>query len=297
MNIHKITTSILLLVSVLVPIHTLSAQANANTSPRIYIEAPTRVSVGSEFVVKVLVDSESPINAMEIALTYPGTFLKPSAFNESSSIIQLWQDKDWRSTPGKIMLSGGIPRAFAGNKGEVGRLTFKAVAPGDVTVSFTVADTYYADGLGTRTTARTSPVRLSVFAVTPGSPQVITTTVVQDEALNSDTQPPVFGLTDTLRNHSKGNHLAIFEVKDTGSGIAKVEIRTNSLVSWSDWHEVTNPAEVRSGTFKYQLRATDNTGNITVETFYIRSKLILILSIVILSFAFLAGAIYFIIKR
>jgi hypothetical protein len=297
MHISKYLHIALVLVVVSVVPTMLHAQIKTTSVPRIYTEvSPSQITVGTHVILRILIDSEKPINALETTFTYDDTLVQAVSFNDSSSIIQLWQDKDLKSTMGKVLLSGGIPRAFAGNKGEIGRLTFKALKPGSVAIGFSVADIYYADGLGTRAAAQKGTSRFDIQTET----RTLTKPTPQVEQIPmgpKDTIPPVFGLTDTLRNPSKGNYLSIFEVKDTGSGIAQVEMRTNKLISWSNWKEVANPAEVSSGTFRYQLRATDNEGNISTETLYIRSKLIMILGIVILSFAFLVGALYFIIKR
>lgn len=263
--------------------------------PKVYFETlPSEVKLGENVLVKIYLDTDVPINAVELSISYPKFLLKPIIFNDGQSIISLWQDRNWKNESGIINLTGGTPRAFAGTKGEIGRFTFTALKEGSSSFNFNSAIFYYADGKGTRVEAISPKKTITVYG--HGRPQQ-PLSEKDKEVQIEDLEPPIFIVTDTLKNSTDGTRLAVFDVQDKGSGLSEVRLRTLKWFSWSDWVPVSNPTKLPSGIWKYQLLAIDNVGNENLHNSYILSQIIKVLILVILSFIFLIVARYFIIKR
>lgn len=297
MFLRKIIRISLVGLMIMSPVLLLAQTYSPVTPVRVYFElSPKEITVGETVKARILIDSEKPINVIQLDISYPSGLLNSPMFNDANSIIQIWQTRDWKNTKDTVLLSGGLPRAFAGTKGEVGQLTFKALKEGDVQISISDAQIYYADGKGTKAEVVKKGTSLRILASDKsGASGIPIETLGEND--QSDVLAPVFGLTDTLKNSANGKRIAIFQVSDTGSGLDIVSLRTKKWFSWSEWSIVSNPAELPDGIWTYQLSAKDNAGNSSTLSFYIWTKIFTFLGIVILILTFLIVARYFIMKR
>lgn len=272
-------------------------QSTWAAQPRVYIESNANTVIpGNDITIRILIDTETPINALELKLAYPVDLLQAKSLNDGQSIVSLWQTRDWQSKKGEIIITGGMPRAFAGTKGEIAKFTFNTIKEGLPSISIPSGVVYYADGKGTRIEATTAKFSFSIKKTNQSSVATSsngTALPIQDQ----DTKKPVFGVTDTLTNAADSTRLAIFEVKDDDSGINDTQLRTMKWFTWSEWGVVSNPAKLPSGIWKYQIKARDNAGNESVHVAYIKPQIIKIIGVVILMLAFLMIARYFIIKK
>ncbi len=100
--------------------------ANAQTAPRIYLESvPGTVFSQSSFTINVFLDTDSPINALDIKITYPKDRIIFSDADNSGSVIDIWPASPKSNTPGEVSFSGGLFKPFTGNKSLVTKLAFQ----------------------------------------------------------------------------------------------------------------------------------------------------------------------------
>ena len=272
------------------------AQTSASRAPRVYFEnTVSEASIGSKITVRVFVDSEKPINVLELKVSYSGV-VEPISFNEGNSIIEIWQSKELKNTPGVVVLSGGMSRAFAGTKGEIGTITFKTTKEGVAKFAITEANLYYADGKGTRATNVVLGTKsVTIREVIQNLLQPVEN--VTESVAPLDTESPIFGITDTLQNEADRTRIAIFQVTDNGSGIESITMRSMKWFTWNEWSTVSNPAKLPPRIWRYQISAQDNSGNTATHNAYVGIEILKLLGIAILSFTFLIAIIYFIIRR
>jgi len=239
--------------------------ALAQEPVRLYLEASqSAVAPESEITIDILLSSKQPINALDIILHYPKDSLIPITFNDSDSMIDLWQNRHWSDNNGIIRISGGLFEPFAGTGGHIARLTFKALLPSNAKVLLDNADVYYADGVGTK--AEVSMGALGIL-VTSDAPFFSVAKI-------DDTNPPVFESLEYLKNpDGSGGYLAAFKAEDDASGVKAVQIRSTQWLGFDQWRAVESPAKLPSGTWKYQISAADNNGNVFLASLYIFPEL------------------------
>ncbi len=286
MDLVKIIKVIFVVTFCLTPVLTLG-QIQPKEAERLYVvSSMTKVAPESEIIVRVLINNTRPINALDLKLTYPKSLLKPILFNDGTSIVDIWQTRQWEQGDGIIILVGGILRSFSGTGGTIAEFRFKAKNEGVAQISFDDANVYYADGIGTSAKIITEPINIIINANALQS-------YPQQE---KDTVPPVFEVTKTVNNPTNVNYLAVFDVKDTGSGIKAVYIRSMKWIAFDEWRVVSNPAQLPLGIWQYQISATDNNGNTSIKTLYIPMEITKKLFLVILLF-FIVAIFYIIIRE
>ena len=262
-------------------------QAQAQVPVELYIEiSESKFAPNSEIVATVFVSSNQPVNTFDIALKYPKELLKPLAFNDSGSIVDLWQIKQWNSNDGFIKLAGGMLGPFSGNKGRIGEIRFRALQESTGEISFDTAKIYFADGKGTvaLVNAKSSFIEVKDDASLFYQPQ------------KDDVVAPVFEFLVKFEDPVDATSLVAFQVKDSGSGLKAVYIRSSKWLSFDSWKTAISPAKIQSEAWRYQIAAVDNEGNFTIITRYITSNIVKkIFSIVLISF--LAVIILYVIIR
>jgi hypothetical protein len=107
------------------------------------------VAPGSVINVDVLIDSSSPVNALSLSMNYPSSMLESVGFDNSNSIINIWQEKPQSAAVGTITFSGGMFKGFSGIGGHLITLQFKVLKAGSAALSFGATKVYLADGSGT----------------------------------------------------------------------------------------------------------------------------------------------------
>lgn len=237
------------------------AQTDSGDSVRFYIHLDQlQVAPDSEIIARILVDTAHPINAFDMTITYPKDLIQPIAFNDSGSLVDIWQERQWNSNSGVMKFSGGFLRPFSGAKGLIAQVRLKALAAGVATISLNAPSAYYADGTGSKA------------SITIDAPVAVT--IKDDSSIFytppvDDIVPPMFESLEHLKNSATGTYLVIFLAKDSGSGLKKVSIRSMQWLMFNSWQVVQNPAELPPGTWKYQIAAVDNIGNESVKTQYV----------------------------
>ena len=130
---------------------------------KLYFSGPKdSIAPGSTFSVSVLVDTTFSINAVNVEINFPDNQLQFLDFDNTDSIINIWQTKPEINQNGNLVFSGGMIKAFEGTAGLLGKITFQALSPGSPKLSFSKSDVYLADGKGTKVTLEASATTLSM---------------------------------------------------------------------------------------------------------------------------------------
>jgi hypothetical protein len=227
-------------------------------SPELRFETE-QASVAPESViaVKVLLNAPSAVNAFDLEISYPTNLLDFISADTASSVISLWRSIPW-VLGNVVKIEGGAPGGWSGSNGLVAVLNFKALKAGEVEFVFQKSDLYYADGKGTKAEVSVLPLRLKVAESAPP--------IKRQQA---DSNPPVIAGAEISENPFGNFNLVFFDVKESESGLQKLEARSIGWFKWSKWSPVPNPVGVERGIWAVEMRATDNQGNVAVRTFYI----------------------------
>jgi len=227
---------------------------------RLYFETPSaEVSPDSEIVIRVLVDSNVPLNAFETSLSYSADILELMEIQDSRSIINVWQTRPTLEKAGKISFAGGSVKAFKGSGGELLSLRFKTLKIGEASLVYENARAYIADGRGTVANSSSEMLKVSVKS---GAVRLVSETV-PDQTAPSVESLKIFE--DPLNPTQK---LISFEVRDLESGVKNTQARLRTLFFWSNWFDAQNPIAISKEVWAVQIMVHDNSGNFATETIY-----------------------------
>lgn len=242
-------------------LNTVSAEEE---KPEVYFKTTQEsFAPGSEFTVGVFVNSETPVNAIQLEIGFSPQTLEFLNYNNNFSIIDFWHGDPEIFEDGIIKMEGGLSKPFTGNGGEILKLNFKVKKEGLGQWSFRTANLYYADGLGTL--AETKRVAMTMnFSDN-----------AQFASLEkNDKQSPVIAGLEISRNPVDNSRLAVFNASDKESGVRTIFLRSRTWFFWNNWEKTASPVGLASGIWSFQLKATDNEGNSVVRTFYIQEEII-----------------------
>ncbi|MBI4094510.1 MAG: hypothetical protein HY436_01750, partial [Candidatus Liptonbacteria bacterium] len=186
----------------------------------------------SILVVRLLVASAAPLNAYRLILRYPPQLLTLMKFDNSRSLITVWQSPPAVSQGGTIELVGGSTEPFSGANGELGAFVFRAAAEGEARITADSAEAYIADGKGTKAESRTAPL---VLRIAPDAPLIYEETKV-------DNAPPSVEFIALIADpFNPSQKLLSFNVKDAETGVGETRVRTRTFLAWSEWRRAQNP--------------------------------------------------------
>lgn len=264
-----------------------AVSTHAEISPALYFETPAQeIGIGSSIVVKVLVDSEAALNAYNLTVLYPSRILEFVSFDDSRSIIDVWQSSDAGRENGEVRIVGGSTNPFRGTSGEIARITFRATNEGSNALSFADAKLYAADGKGTVMKIKGSNLHISVEKNAPVFPP--------EERV--DTSPPEISFIalqeDPLNQNQK---LLSFLVNDKDSGIKETLTRYRTWFAWTEWNRVDNPAAIPRNAWSVDFRVQDNLGNLRSAIFY--DWLVLLQNLAFPITALLIAGLFFVLRR
>ena len=146
----------------------LSHGANLSISP-----TSGSFEVGDKVTVRVMVSSETPINAVSAVLAIPTSIFSIESVSKSGSILNFWVTEPTFSKGAGILSFEGVKlNGFPGGTGAVVTATLKAIAPGTGTILFNSGQILANDGQGTDVTSGMSK---ATFAVVPKKEVPVTT--------------------------------------------------------------------------------------------------------------------------
>ncbi len=258
----------------------------------------------ADFGVRILVDSDEPVNAFDLIVSYPVGLAKLTGIDTSRSIADLWQSSLTPPDGNQVPLVGAATKPFIGTHGEFATLIFNGLRVGSSTLHFVQADVYRADGKGTLAEVETQDQSLALYAV-----QVETTSTesvseasgvgqVQNGPTPAGAGPTIGDLRIVDNSFAPGEKLLIFTVGETNGVLRRTAVRTRSWLFWSAWQEARNPFPVPSGAWAVDFAAVDSLGNVAERVLY-RSDIILekgglVLAVIIL---LLLARYYFVRRR
>ncbi len=120
--------------------------------------SPSKTSVlqGEAFTATVSVNTQGvAINNAEGTISFPASLVSVESVNLNGSIFNIWVEQPtYSNTNGTISFNGGLPNpGYTGSNGTVMRVVFRAKKTGSVPLTFSAADVYANDGLGTNVTS------------------------------------------------------------------------------------------------------------------------------------------------
>lgn len=119
--------------------------ATVNFSP-----SSSTYHVGDTIRIKVVVSSDSSINAVSNNISFSNDLLSLTSLSKSSSIVSLWaQEPSFSNTTGTVSLEGVILNGYNGSSGHIITLIFKAKSVGIATLKFSDVSILANDGNGT----------------------------------------------------------------------------------------------------------------------------------------------------
>ena len=225
-----------------------------------FVEPNIAVAPGSDFSIDVLLDATEPINAIDLEIIYPKDKLKFLNFDNTHSIVNIWQESPALFSDGNIHLVGGIFKSFTGEKGLVIKLVFRALEIGQPELSFVKNNIYLADGKGTKLLVDTliSNISITKNATVTILPSLDIEKTPDDSLPNilfEQTQSPVDGAT-----------LIVFYATDLESGIKQTQMRIKKWWSYSLWQDVQNPVLYPTGAWNIEFKAINNVGLESVKS-------------------------------
>jgi len=247
--------------------------ASAANSGKIYFSGPATVSLTEpDFMISVFLDTEKPVNAVDLTIFYPQDKLKFLSFNNTRSIVNLWQTWPAISSSGDIILAGGILNPFTGKDGLIIKIAFKALSAGELKLSFKKNSVYIADGKGTKLSL---PAKPSIFEITATPLSAPLLNQEGDGSGNyispTDSSPPEI-LLERTESLIDGSSLIIFNAVDAESGIEKTQVRTKKWWLFSDWRDAINPILYPEGVWNLEFKAENNAGLESVKSLFWRGE-------------------------
>lgn len=242
----------------------LTLARNVVASQSIYFSLPSgTIAVGTEFPVKILVDSDQPLNAYAVAFSYSGESLTLLSFDNSRSIIDIWQGQPLASEAGGVTLHGGSLTAWSGNGGNIITVLFRAAKEGPVTMQFGNSSAYLANGKGTKIIPQSADLKFAIAAAGAASSSL----PLYEEA--SEMTPPLIKYLSLIQDpFNSDQKLLSFMVSDPESGIKGTFVRTRSFLFWGDWKSAQNPTAIPLSVWAIGFRAVDNRSNVAEKTLY-----------------------------
>jgi hypothetical protein len=131
-----------------------SAQ-NALAADIFLISEKSMVIENQVFTVNVFVDTQGTnINNIEGNISFPTNLISVESIGNTGSIFSIWvEPPTFSNTLGNISFNGGVPTpGYAGARGKIISILFKAKKAGNAQLSFTSGNVYANDGLGTNVT-------------------------------------------------------------------------------------------------------------------------------------------------
>lgn len=186
----------------------------------------SKIEKGATFTVAVKVDTQGQtINVVEATLGFPADKLAIVKVTPSASFT-IQSPGSPRITKSQVAFSSGIPSpGYSGQSGTVGTVTFRALAPGVVTLSVDSGQVLLNDGMATtvQVQKKNSSVTI-VSAPTPTPTPESIIPVVQENDLIVEQPVPEIAVPAPVATE------VVSEVKTGGDVVTTITIRVKDLV-------------------------------------------------------------------
>ena len=228
----------------------------------LYFEDPgDSLVVGQEFEVKLMLSTDQPLNAYAIKFLYPKNVIELVGFNNSNSIIDIWQTQPQVSQNGDVLLKGGSTKPHISGSGLIITAKFKALSQGSGEIIFGDSNVYLANGKGTEVTPGVKNLTLNIAERSGG-------VALKESGVDDDLPPNIEALSVIKNPINSDQKLLSFIVKDDSSGIEEVYYRTMRWLWWSKSQPALNPTAFSSNVWSVDFEVIDNQGNVSRKTIY-----------------------------
>ncbi len=218
-----------------------------------YITAPLlqnmSIAAGSNFEADVMINEQNSVNAFDFIINYPKDKAQFLSVDKTNSIADIWTNS-YSNSSGQIFLSGGISKSFSGKRGLIAGLRFKAINPGNLSISFSQSNVYAADGLGTKIKIESTPILLSVTAEN---------TIPNQVFQNENSSVPTILDFQIIKNLADGFSLASFRIQNE-SPANPPQIRVKKWFFWESWHVAQSPTPLPNDAWAVELKVSNSSG-------------------------------------
>ncbi len=217
------------------------------------------VKVGEDFVVQAMLFADTPINAIEGKVIFPGDMLIIKEISDGNSSINFWIERPQMISPGIIAFSGITPGGFSGVNNLIFYVTFKAKKTGVASIYVGDEKALQNDGIGTETSLALRNVSVEIKSGDSSSPQ--------KEKMEDSVLPEPFSLSiarDIYVDNEKW--FVVFATSDKDTGVSRYEIKEYRFPLFAflkPWRVVESPYILSDQTLKSNIvvRAVDGAHN------------------------------------
>jgi hypothetical protein len=214
------------------------------------VEDPVSPGAGDIVEVRVLLDSNTPVNAFSGALRYPEGW-EVTGISDGGSIVSAWVERPAVQN-GKVEFAGVTAGGFAGRNGTLFAVELRA-RTGVARFALEGLTVLRNDGAGTPEPTEASPLSFVVSSVPTGS---------FTEPADANPPEPF----DAYAVDIDGSHALGFSAVDKGSGIDHYEISESRAPAWlvpQHWTVAASPYVFRDQyrTSDVYIKAIDRAGN------------------------------------
>lgn len=219
------------------------------------------------FTVNVNINTKGVyINNAEGVVSFPKDLLSAESVSVNGSIFSMWVEQPKLSNiTGLVSFNGGIPTpGFNGAKGKVVSILFKAKKTGIAKISFSSANVYANDGMGTDITSNKNGVSIEIVSVKKVEKKE--EKIVINKKTKTDTISPVD--LEVIPSVTSEDLVSLgISSKDIGSGVGKYKISVDGVFVKvvnvdSGSVDVVLPPET-SGNHEVSVIAYDKAGNLS----------------------------------
>lgn len=218
---------------------------------------PDRNHAGPGFTIRLILQYDRPINAIEGILTYDEETVRVARIIESPAGVPLWVERPFNDDAGHLSFTGIFPGGIEPrltDRLSVLDISFEALKEGEVVLGLENVRVLLNAPVPTEDDVRVLPLTVRIGSEDIGAvaepddtvpPQVFDVNVVSDSGL--------YG----------GKAVAVYHARDLESGIDYYEIRQRFLGVFGLWQPAEGITEL-SGLWRFsimEVRATDRAGN------------------------------------
>lgn len=222
----------------------------------------TELAIDQEFQIDVLLNTEGEsINAAEGIIIFPDDLLVFAGVKDGNSVINFWVEEPALKTRDKIVFSGIVPGGYAGERGLLFSLVFKAHKEGRGAIALRDVRALKNDGLGAAAEASISNFK---FVITHETARIRTLTDAKDDGEPPEGFRPEIARDETL---FEGKWFLVFATQDKNLGIDHYEVREGF---WGKFIRARSPYLLLNQNLdkKIFVKAVDKTGNERGEALY-----------------------------
>ncbi|MEK7113608.1 MAG: cohesin domain-containing protein [Patescibacteria group bacterium] len=212
----------------------------------------SETSLNEEFLVDIVVDSDTSINAIEGRLVFDEKKIFLKEIRDGASVINLWVEKPHIDQSGDVFFSGITPGGLTGIENLLFSVVFQAKDTGITAIEMADMRILANDGQATEISASIKNTKIIIkYGDNDTSKEVL-----EDKELPENFNPTI----EKNELIFDGKYFLVFATEDKISGIDHYEIREGE---WGIFHRAESPYALRSQslTKDIHIKAIDKAKN------------------------------------